>query len=148
MSPKAKRIVLLAKQLNDALMNAALYADRIQSELAGDDAQTEIAPNGDSIRSSLCRPLLDEATLSVHWADKSLHLGHTRAYWLLDRLARRPNQYVTHLDLLNDVWDNEEAPIATLRSAVRHLRQRLVCGGMPDLAHAIRGHNGRYILSL
>jgi hypothetical protein len=105
MSPKAKRIVLLAKQLNDALMNAALYADRIQTELAGDDAQAEIAPNGDPILSRLRRPLLDEATLSVHWADRSLHLGHTRAYWLLDRLARR------RVVRLPDTWDSPSASL-------------------------------------
>ena len=53
------------------------------------------------------RPLLDESTLSVIWKGKSLHLGNTLAFRLLERLARCPNQYVTHLDLLRDVWEDE-----------------------------------------
>ena len=67
---------------------------------------------------------------------------------LLERLARCPNQYVTHLDLLRDVWEDEYTATATIRSLVRQLRRKLRGAGWADLAAAIRGHNGRYVLSL
>jgi DNA-binding response OmpR family regulator len=94
------------------------------------------------------RPLLDESTLSVIWKGKSLHLGNTLEFRLLERLARCPNQYVTHLDLLRDVWEDEFTATATIRSLVRQLRRKLRGAGWADLATAIRGHNGRYVLSL
>jgi DNA-binding response OmpR family regulator len=91
---------------------------------------------------------MDESTLSVLWNGKSLHLGHTRSFRLLARLSRSPGRYVTHLDLLQDVWDDENKTTATIRSVVRHLRRQLCDGGMTELARLIRGHNGRYILDL
>jgi len=152
-SQTAQRLVQLANQLSEALMTAAICAQEIRSEvqeeLDGDElaAAAGGSSNG-SAKSVALRPLLDQSTLSVTWNGRSLHLGHTRAFWILERLSRRPNQYVTHLDLLRDVWDDEEAPVSTIRSVVRHLRHRLVAGGMEELAAAIRGHNGRYILDI
>jgi DNA-binding winged helix-turn-helix (wHTH) protein len=70
------------------------------------------------------------------------------AFRVLERLSRRPNQFVTHHDLLQEVWEDELLELATIRSTVRHLRRRLCDGGMEDLANAIRGYNGRYILEL
>jgi DNA-binding response OmpR family regulator len=150
----AHRLSQLSKQLVDSLMSAAICAQEIRAEIAavcsdddGQTAQPRGAPGGESSHDGR-RPLLDESTLSVTWRGNSVHLGHTRAFWLLDRLARRPNQYVTHLDLLHDVWDDEELSTATIRSAVRHLRRRLDDGGLGELAAGIRGHNGRYMLAL
>jgi Transcriptional regulatory protein, C terminal len=154
----AEKVLHLAKlthQLAEIIMAAAICAEEmrtgVQSELDG----TSNAAIGLSDRnmplnppSANERPILHESTLRVNWKGKSLHLGHTRSYWLLDRLTRRPNQYVTHLDLLHDVWDDEELSTSTIRSAVRHLRRKLRVGDMEGLADAIRGHNGRYILVL
>ena len=94
------------------------------------------------------RPILDESTMCAIWNGRSVHLGHTVAFRFLRRLARCPNQYVEHLTLLHDVWENEDLSLATVRSTARHLRRKLIDGGMDDLAAAIRGHNGRYILYL
>ena len=145
----------LAKQLAETLMTAVLctreIGDAIRAELDSDLTSGPRRSNAGmpSDRSSYPqRPLLDESTLSVLWKGKKLHLGHTRSFWLLGRLARRPGQYVTHLDLLRDVWDDEELATATIRSLVRRLRVKLRRGGMGDLATAIQGHNGRYILNL
>jgi DNA-binding response OmpR family regulator len=52
------------------------------------------------------------------------------------------------LDLLEEVWDGEDREISTIRSLVRRLRNKLKRGGMDDLADAIQGYNGRYILNL
>ena len=150
---KARRLQQLASQLAETLMTAVICVEEIRGAVRpelDDDGQHD----GPTVRSKANagyitpRPLLSESTLTVSWKGRTLHLGHTVSYRLLDRLARRPNQYVTHLDLLRDVWDDEELATATIRSVVRHLRRRLRDGGMIELAQAIRGHNGRYILEL
>jgi DNA-binding response OmpR family regulator len=155
MPHNAQRLAHLAGQLEEALMTAAICAKEIHAEIDAELDDTHADPTGQShfaAHGNLARinhrPLLDESTLSVTWRGKSLHLGHTRAFWVLYRISRRPNQYVTHLDLLHDVWDDEELETATIRSVVRHLRRRLRDGGMSELADAIRGHHGRYILAL
>lgn len=60
---------------------------------------------------------------------------------LLARLAGCPNQYLTHVDLLTDVWDADDRETATIPSLVRELRRKLCNGGMTDLASAIRAQN-------
>jgi DNA-binding response OmpR family regulator len=152
---KVRRLNSLASQLTEALMTAAICAQEIHAVVrteADGDAHTELDCCTNGLAPCLAhhkqRPLLDESTLSVNWKGKTLHLGHTLKYRLLERLARRPNQYVTHLDLLRDVWDDRRVETATIRSLVGALRGKLRHGGMTDLATAIRGHNGRYILDL
>lgn len=148
----ARRLNTLAGQLAEALMTAAICAQEIQAAMRTevDEADLGHRPGGCVTRppNPVERPLLDESTLSVIWRGKALHLGNTLAFRLLERLARCPNQYVTHLDLLRDVWEDELTAIATIRSVVRQLRCKLRGGGLTDLATAIRGHNGRYILSV
>ncbi len=143
------RLAQLTRQLSETLVTAAYCAEEIRTlvhvEPAHDQAAQDRTPNT-SRPSANGRPLLDQSTFSVTWHGKSLRLGHTRSFWLLARLARRPNQYVSHLDLLNEVWDDEELTTATIRSTVCQLRRRLRRCGMRALATAIRGHNGHYIL--
>jgi hypothetical protein len=150
-----QQLAKLAKRLAEILTTAAICAEEIRIEI---DAEFDSINSGavpDSDTATLLkappinqRPILDQSTLCVMWKGKSLHLGHTRAFGLLDRLSRCPNQYVTHLDLLHDVWDDDSLADATIRSVVRHLRRRLREAGMEGLAAAIRGHSGRYILVL
>jgi len=152
---KARRLDTLTSQLAETLMTAAICAQEIRNIVRAeldDDAHTDRGRRDARMAPTLAhhkqRPLIDESTLSVIWKGKGLHLGHTLAFRLLERLARCPNQYVTHLDLLRDVWDDDFTSTATIRSMVRELRRKLRGGGMADLATAIRGHNGRYILEL
>jgi len=152
---KARRLAELTNRLAETLMTAAICAQEIrteiQSELDANSGAFASRSGNVSVRNGVpChqRPVLDQSTLCVIWREKSLHLGHTRPFWVLDRLSRCPNQYVTHTDLLQDVWDDEELADATVRSAVRHLRTKLRDGGMGELAAAIRSHRGRYILSV
>jgi DNA-binding response OmpR family regulator len=152
---KVHRLDALASQLAEALMTAAICAQEIHAVVRTEndgDMPTELGccPNGfaHSLTQDKQRPLLDESTLSVNWNGQTLHLGHTLAFRLLARLARRPNQYVTHSVLLRDVWDDDDLATATIRSLVQELRRKLRNGGMSDLAIAIRGHSGRYILIL
>lgn len=137
-----ERLTQLAKQLNDVVVTAAYCATEIHAALQAEE------PNSIAVLPPTARPLLNSQTFCVTWQGKSLYLGNTRSFWMLGRLARRPNQYVTHLDLLNDVWDNETLTTATIRSTVCQLRRRLRDNQMHELADAIKGHNGHYGLML
>ena len=153
---KIRRLDALASQLAETLMTAAICAQEIRAVVLtelDDNGHLESGRQAMGLAHDAChrqRPLLVDSTLSVIWKGKILHLGQTLSFRLLARLARRPNQYVTHIDLLRDVWDDEELLTATstIRSLVRELRRKLHHGGMTDLASAIRGHEGRYILDL
>jgi DNA-binding response OmpR family regulator len=148
-----RRMDVLCRQLTENIMGAALCAQELASivrEASGGDGRSSSRDNGHEHRAKvvLGRPLLDEATLSVVWDGRILHLGHTQGFWLLARLTRSANQYVTHLDLLQEIWDDEFTDTAVLRAGVRRLRTKLRRGGMGDLADAIVGHHGRYMLTL
>ena len=147
---KNHRLDRLASQLAETLMTAAICAKELRSEVRAqiDESSSAQRQSRPAVDGCGRRPFMSESTLSVLWNGQSLHLGHTVYFRLLDRLSRRPNQYITHLDLLRDVWDDEELATSTIRSVVRHLRQRLRDGGMGDLAKSIRGHNGRYIMDI
>ncbi|MCX5684110.1 MAG: winged helix-turn-helix domain-containing protein [Planctomycetota bacterium] len=155
MTPEnARKLKLLSSQLTESLMNAALCAKEIgeiaRAEIDDTDGGPGASGNGHrrNRANAQQRPLLDEATLSVIWRGRTLHLGHTQGFWLLARLARRPNQYITHVDLLEEVWDDEFTDTSVLRAGVQRLRVKLRRGGMGDLADAIAGHRGRYMLNL
>lgn len=147
------RLDVLCRQLTENIMSTALCAQQIVDvvrEMHGDESRPDIGINGEGCFGKIpCqRPLLDESTLSVVWKGRMLHLGHTQGYWLLARLARSINRYVTHVDLIQEIWDDEFTDTTTLRAGMRRLRVKLRCGGMGDLADAIVGHHGRYMLSL
>jgi DNA-binding response OmpR family regulator len=149
----ARKVVLLSRQLTERLMSAALCAkelDAIASAAAEARYGGLVARHNRNrkLPKANCRPLMDESTLSVLWNGRSVHLGHTQGYWLLTRLLRCVNQYVTHLDLLREVWDDEFADASVLRAGVRRLRMKLRRGGMAALARGIVGHHGRYMFDL
>jgi DNA-binding response OmpR family regulator len=90
------------------------------------------------------RPLIaDRETFCAHWANRACHLGNTMAFKLLERLARRPNQYVPCDVLLRELWDCHTSRDA-VRSAVKVLRQKLNAAGMGDLAEAIDGSTAHH----
>lgn len=105
------------------------------------------APSGNgSPRSSI----IDEATFSIRWANRTCHLGNTVSFRLLERLARRPNQFISYEALLDseELWDCHTSHEA-VRSAVKILRRKLNAAGMEDLADAIDGSNPHhYALTL
>ena len=150
---QTQRVADLAQQLTETLMTAALCADEIRAivQVALDshsavgwgrsqDAKRRILPPQ--------RPLVDSSTFSVHWEGKTCSLRRTILFRLAERLLRQPNQYISADQLLHDVWEGGVKSPDTIRSAVRHLRDRLSCAGMADLAAAIHGTGGRYGLIL
>ena len=146
---KIQQMAKLAKRLAEILTTAAICVEEIRIEI---DAEFDIIilasypiriqlhyrrrPPHQSTTHS--RPIYTLRHMECEIAASRTHSG----FWVLARLSRCPNQYVTHLDLLHDVWDDESLTTATIRSVVRHLRRRLRDGGMDELAAAIRGHNG------
>lgn len=91
---------------------------------------------------------IDREQLTISWNGSRCYMGYTIPFRLLERLARRPNQYITHECLLHDIWGGPRSKSA-LRSAVNNLRSHLISAGMGDLAKAIDGSNaGRYGLIL
>lgn len=89
------------------------------------------------------RPVIDRPMLSVSYRGRSCFLGNTLPFRLLERLLRRPNQYVSHQQLQDDVWDGEPSP-ESIRSVVKELRRKLRCAGMDGLAKAINGKVARH----
>ena len=88
-------------------------------------------------------PIADRATFRAHWRGKTCHLGNTNVFRLLERLARRPNQYIPCEVLLDELWDVHTSPDA-VRSAVKILRRKLRAAGMEDLAGVIDGSNSHH----
>jgi len=83
--------------------------------------------------------LADEGRFTVRWKGRECGLGNTVSFRLFRRLAAARNRYVTHDDLLGDVWDGEERTPSAIRSAVAELRRRLIEGDLKELADAIDG---------
>ncbi len=127
--------------LATSLQTTADKVDQIKTALAGADlmAQSPHSHNG---------LVIDAEQLTVSWNGSTCYMGYTIPFRLLQRLARRPNQYVTHECLLHDIWGAPRSKSA-LRSAVYNLRSQLNSAGMGDLAKAIDGRStGRYGLVL
>lgn len=88
------------------------------------------------------------ASLSVSWHGKRCFLGNTLVFRLFVRLAKTPNQFVSHQQLLDDVWQGRRVR-TTIRGVVKRLRDTLSAAGMQDLAKAIDGSTrGHYRLKL
>lgn len=88
-------------------------------------------------------PRADISTLSVVWGGRVCFLGNTLLFRFFERLARSPNQYISHVDLLDDVWEGQREG-STIRGVAKRLRDRLTSAGMHDLAAAIDGSVAGY----
>jgi DNA-binding response OmpR family regulator len=99
-------------------------------------------------QTALAAPIVDTAAMTVTWAGRSCTLGHTIPLRLMERLARRPNQFVPFARLLRDVWDDNARSDEAIRSAVRDLKARLVAAKMAGLADCLRAHRRHYGLFL
>jgi DNA-binding response OmpR family regulator len=92
--------------------------------------------------------LVDPATLSVNFCDRTCFLGNTLGFKVLLYLAQHPDAYVTYESLLSEVWQARRSD-AAVRSVVKNLRGRLRQAGLGDLAALIDGTAaGHYGLKL
>jgi hypothetical protein len=116
----------------------------LSSALELDDPGNDDMPGSETSR----RPVADATTFCAVWRGKTCFLGNTLLFWLFDRLARTPGRYVSHVDLLEEVWRSKRES-STIRGVAKRLRDRLVDAGMADLASAIDGSvTGYYGLKL
>lgn len=105
----------------------------------GSTAAAALPGNGTPLEPPVSQlPLVDADTLAVHWKGKTCFLGKTLAFKLFARLARRPNHFLSHDLLLDEVWECRVTKEA-MRSVVKVLKQKLRQAGMEDLAAAIDG---------
>lgn len=93
-------------------------------------------------------PFIDNATFAVRWNGATCFLGCTILLRLFTRLCQRPNFFICHENLLQDVWHGDRKAQSTVRSTVRRLKRSLKHAGMADLANGIRCQGGRYALVL
>lgn len=95
------------------------------------------------------RYLVNPKRLSVTFEGKTCFLGNSLPFKFLSRLAREPNAYVSHEELLTDVWNDRSVSDSALRSVVKMLRNKLRQDGLARLADAIDGTQpGHYSLKL
>lgn len=114
------------------------------AELALDPQECLRRPTAPEPPADHPHPVIDRSRFVVTFRGHSCRLGNTIPF--LARLAETPDQYVTHQDLIDDVWDGVCSDDA-LRSVVKHLRRRLRAAGLGELAEAINGLTpGHYAL--
>lgn len=111
-------------------------------------AQGSASPPSVTVDSASSALRIDRSTFAVSWQGKACPLGNTTAFRLLERLARRPNEYISIDQLLDDLWSAPRS-YSTLRSTICRLKSKLVAAGMRDLALRIHGRvHGYYALRL
>jgi DNA-binding response OmpR family regulator len=92
--------------------------------------------------------IVDTAAKTVTYRGCTCCLGNTLVFRMIERLARRPNQFIPFDRLIRDVWDGQPKSDEAIRSLVKELRDRLRKNGMRKLASSIRGQKKSYALML
>jgi hypothetical protein len=90
--------------------------------------------------------VVDRGTFSVRWGEKSCLLGNTKEFSLIERLNRRPGEYLSIPALIRDVWDGYEAEKNTVQKTVSNLRKKLKSAGIGDVT--ILAERDHYALKL
>lgn len=91
---------------------------------------------------------IERGTYSVIWGNARCVLGHTMAFSIIERLAMRPNEYLSTDRLLEDLWMGHRT-YSTIRSTISRLKAKLRASDMADLAEVIDGRvRGHYALML
>jgi DNA-binding response OmpR family regulator len=130
-------------------MTIGLAALSEAQEVAGRLFPAQRAANlmGSQLRdpASLFRhPLVDPLSMTVTWSGRTCLLRSRILLALMHSLARRPNQFVPFEKLRHDVWDGAQKSDDTIRSTVRHLKDRLIEAEMGELARHICAAGLRY----
>jgi DNA-binding response OmpR family regulator len=92
--------------------------------------------------------IIDAAAKTITFRGGTCCLGNTLVFRMIERLARRPNQFISFDRLIRDVWDGQPKSDEAIRSLVKELRDRLRKKGMARLASSIRGQKKAYALML
>ncbi|MBS0207966.1 MAG: winged helix-turn-helix domain-containing protein [Planctomycetes bacterium] len=91
---------------------------------------------------------IDREHFTISFDGRTCFFGNSLGFRLLERLARRPNVYLSYEELLAAVWDGVRTDSA-VRAGVKRLRDKLRRLEMAKLADAVDGSvSGRYALRL
>jgi DNA-binding response OmpR family regulator len=149
-----ERATLLLSRIAEAHTTAAIAVAELRAILTKQSSRPHGSSSARSYRENSIgetgqnlRPMIDHSTFCVEWEGRTCRLGHRLSLKLLDRLCRRPGQYIPHEEFLHEVWEARRSP-ETIRSAIRELRRRLRAAKMGELADAIHGHGKCYGLML
>lgn len=96
---------------------------------------------------SAFRPVADRTTLSVLYQGKTCFLGNTLLFRFFEVISRRPNRYISHAQLLDDVWGGIRSE-STIRNVAKRLRDKLVAVDLGEVAVAIDGSTPGYYVFL
>ena len=153
-SKKERRLTLLKRLLRVHAIGWTITRELInECNVAVDEGLADQLANllgsGVANAAGLYRqPIVDHAAMAVVWAGRPCHLGNTVLLRLMDRLARRPNQYVPFDRLVRDTWNGQRVSDEAIRNAVHRLKRELRRAGMVGLATAIRSAGRSYGLIL
>jgi DNA-binding response OmpR family regulator len=143
----AADIVKAAKALRASLLTVLTRVDDL-CDLVENSPHTDPRAIVPSINAGTPRLRLERATYTLYWEDRTCVLGHTKAFEVMERLCRRPNEYIQMDRLIDDLWSGRRT-YSTVRSTVCRLKGKLRAGGMTDLAVLIDGNTrGHYRLRL
>jgi DNA-binding response OmpR family regulator len=143
----ADRILKTTNALRTTLSAMLAQVDEL-SDLAEKVAAGAAPPPPVTVAGRTTTLRLDRSTFTVRWDGRSCALGHSMAFRLLERLARRPNEYISMDRLLEELWTGPRT-YSTVRSTVCRLKVRLGEDGLRDLAERIDGRvRGHYALVL
>jgi len=91
---------------------------------------------------------IDQEYFTISFDGRTCFFGNSLGFRLLERLARRPNVYLSYEELLAAVWDGVRTDSA-VRAVVKRLRDKLRRLEMTKLADALDGStSGHYALRL
>lgn len=143
----ADRLLKATHALRSQLLAILATVDEV-SEAAELIAKGTASPASVTVDATNLPLRVDRSTFTVSWRGKMCPLGNTTAFRLLERLARRPNEYISIDQLLDDLWSAPRS-YSTLRSTICRLKSKLDAAGMHDLASRINGRvHGYYALHL
>ena len=81
--------------------------------------------DGPSSSDQTNRPIADEDTFCITWRGHTCFLGNTLLFWLFHRLNQSVDRYVSHMELMDDVWRGVREA-STIRGVAKRLRDRLM----------------------
>jgi DNA-binding response OmpR family regulator len=143
----ADRLLKATHSLRAQLLAILAAVDEV-SEAAEQIAKGSASPPSVTVDLTRSPLRVDRSTFAVRWQGKVCPLGNTTAFRLLERLARRPDEYISIDQLLDDLWSAPRS-YSTLRSTICRLKSKLDAAGMRDLASRINGRvHGYYALRL
>lgn len=142
-----QRLLKAAKAIRSTLFTLVTQVDDLCELIEkGPATGDKCAPSPSAAADRRLR--VDPSTFTVHWREKRCALGFTTAFRIMERLARRPNEYLSTDRLLEDLWSGPRA-YSTVRSTVFRLKAKLRSAGLVELADSIDGSTaGHYALKI